>query len=178
MNRLLALACILAVLTATLGAAGCGDKTKTVTGTSAGGQTTTRTVPDVRLAETKFVLHTGLALGAFRRWIYRPWKAGTFKRGADGRVKALAKGAVAGAFTVKELESARNAALSDDRLRGLGDSMTKLIGQAQGLLPGLRSGTPSAGSIASLASGFEGITGLASQRGVIVREYSAPLPTG
>ena len=95
-------------------------------------------MPDVKFAKTKFVLHTGLALGAFRRYIYKPWKAGKLKKGADGRVVALAKAAAAGAFTAHELGSARDAALSDDRLRGLGDRLTTLTDNVKGTRSGAR----------------------------------------
>ena len=87
---LVLLLCAIALVPAALVASGCGGDTKTVSGTNASGQTTTRTVPDVKFAKTKFVLHTGLALGAFHRYIYKPWKAGKLKKGAGGRVVALA----------------------------------------------------------------------------------------
>ena len=97
MRSLTLLLLVCALVPAALVASGCGSDTKVVTGTNSSGQATTRTVPDVKFAKTKFVLHTGLAIGAFRRWIYKPWKAGTFKKGADGRTKALVKAAAAGA---------------------------------------------------------------------------------
>jgi len=177
MLRRTALLCLVAGLLATF-AAGCGDDTKTVTSGAANGQTTTRTVPDVKFAKTKFVLHTGLAIGAFRRWIYRPLRAGKLKRGADGRTKALVKAALAGAFTVKELKSARNAALSDEKLRGLGDKMTALISKTQGLLPGLRSGNLDPGGLAGIAAGLSSVTALANGLGVNVEERSVPTPSG
>ena len=92
MRRPLALIACLAVLVPAALLSGCGSDSKTVTTTNASGQTTTRTVPDVKFAKTKFVLHTGLAIGAFRRYIYKPWKAGKFQKGADGRTTALVEG--------------------------------------------------------------------------------------
>ena len=170
--------CVAALAPATLAVAGCGDETKTVTVPAADGQTTTRTVPDVKFAKTKFVLHTGLAIGAFKRWIYNPWRAGTFKAGADGRTKALVKAAVAGAFTVHGLKSARNAALSDEKLRGLGDKMTTLIRRTEDLLPGLKSGSLNAGNLTALAAGLATVTALAKKLGVNVEQRNAPLPSG
>lgn len=160
-------------------AAGCGNDTKVVTGTASNGQQTTRTVPDVKFAKTKFVLHTGLAIGAFRRWVYKPWKAGTFKKGANGRTAALVKAAAAGAFTANELRLARNAALSDDKLRGLGDKMGTLTDTAKGLIPGLKNGNFSVANIAALAAGLGSLTALANQLGVNVKERNVPaLPGG
>lgn len=177
-RSLVPLLCALVLLPAAL--AGCGNDTKTVSGTNAAGQTTTRTVPDVKFAKTKFVLHTGLAIGAFRRYIYKPWKAGKLKKGADGRGVALAKAAAAGAFTVHELGSARDAALSDDKLRGFGDQLTALTDRAKGLVPGLGSGSSaSLAQIAKLSAGLGSLTALANAAGVNVKELNVPnLPGG
>ena len=176
------LICVLALLPAALVASGCGNGTKTVSGTNASGQTTTRTVPDVKFAKTKFVLHTGLALGAFHRYIYKPWKAGKLKKGASGRVTALAKAAAAGAFTAHELGSARDAALSDDRLRGLGDRLTSLTDNVRGLVPGLGNGSGSGSSLAQIAkisAGLGSVTALANAAGVNVKQLNVPnLPAG
>jgi len=135
-------------------------------------------VPDVKFAKTKFVLHTGLALGAFKRWIYNPWRAGTFKKGAGGRTKALVKAGLAAAFTANELKNARNAALSDDRLRGIGQRLGPLQEKVKGLVPGFRDGNFSAGDVAALAAGLGGVTALASKLGVNVKELPVPNPGG
>ena len=37
----------------------------------------------IAFAETKFVLHSGLAFGAFHRYLHKSHKAGTSKKGAD-----------------------------------------------------------------------------------------------
>ncbi len=173
----LVLQLVLALIAGAFGAAGCGD-TKTVTGTDASGQTTTRTVPDVKFAKTKFVLHTGLALGAFRRWIYRPFREGKFEQGAEGRNVALVKAGLAAAFTVNELRLARNAALSDDTLRGLGDRMTSALNKAKDIAPGLADGKFTPGDIAALSAALGSITVLAKQLGVDVKERNVPQPGG
>jgi len=180
MRRPLALLlCVLALAPAALLATGCGNGTKTVSGTNASGQTTTRTVPDVKFAKTKFVLHTGLALGAFHRYIYKPWKAGKLKKGANGRVAALVKAAAAGAFAAHELGAARDAALSDDSLRGLGDRVGTLSDSIKGLVPGLGNGSASSlGQIAKLSAGLGGVTALAQAAGVNVKELNVPTLPG
>lgn len=175
MRRPLALlACLALLLPAALVASGCGKDTKTVTTTNASGQATTRTVPDVKFAKTKFVLHTGLAIGAFRRYIYKPWKAGTFKQGADGRTAALVKAAAAGAFTANELRLARNAALSDDKLRGVGDKLGGLTTKAKALVPGFKDGNFTASDIAVLAGELGSVTALAKTLGVDVKALPVP----
>jgi hypothetical protein len=57
-------------------------------------------------AKTKFVAHSGLAFGAFHRYLYKPYKAGTFKKGADGRLTAFAKGGLAALFIKREIRLA------------------------------------------------------------------------
>ncbi|MBE7160889.1 MAG: hypothetical protein INR72_06545 [Williamsia herbipolensis] len=57
-------------------------------------------------AKTKFVAHSGLAFGAFHRYLYKPYKAGTFTKGADGRLTAFAKGGLAALFIKREIRLA------------------------------------------------------------------------
>ncbi len=97
-------AATIAVLLVTgLALAGCG--TKTVSKTGANGVVTTETVPSVHFAKTKFVIHVGLAFGAFHRYIYDPYKAGAFRAGAGGRTKALLKAGAAALYAAHELEN-------------------------------------------------------------------------
>lgn len=169
MKRLLILFSILALL-----AAGCGNKTKTVTTSGANGKKTTQTVPDVRFAKTKFLLHSGLAFGAFHRYILKPYRAGAFRKNAPGRTKALAKGGVAAVFAVHELKQARRAALSDDRLRPLAnrlDGATSRLGSLGGALKG---GSLNPGLLTG-AAGAIGALGRQSQNaGATIKDRAAP----
>ena len=173
MRRLLALATACVLVAAALIVAGCGGD-KTVTSTGSDGQVSTRTVPDVKFAKTKFLLHTGLALGSVKRWIVTPYGAGAFQPGAPGRTKALAKATAAGAFSVNELRLARNAALSDDRLRPLADKLGGLADQAQALLPSLASGSLNPLKIASLGTAAASIVALAKPAGAPITEQTPP----
>src|SRR3954464_14124626 len=122
------LATPLAAVLAVLVIAACGSDTKTVTDKLGNGQTTVRTVPDVHFAKTKFLLHTGLAFGAFHRYILKPYRAGAFQKGAPGRTKALVKASAAGLFAYHQLKVARTDAVCDGpRLRGLADSLTSAL---------------------------------------------------
>ena len=176
MRKSIPLICALALLPATLGLSACGDKTKVVTSTNAEGQVVTRTVPDVKFAKARFVLHTGLAIGAFKKWIYDPWKAGTFSQGAPGRKKAIAKAAIAGAFTLSQLKEARDAALSDDQLRGLGDKLSSTIGLVTAFIPGVDNGKINAAQIIALAGAFAGIEALAAKDGAPVKPVTSQIP--
>src|SRR5579862_4715383 len=57
-------AVVVALACAALAGTGCGSSKKTITETNAAGVVTTKTVPNVHFAKTKFVLHMGLAFGA------------------------------------------------------------------------------------------------------------------
>jgi hypothetical protein len=70
----------------------------------------------VSFAKTKFVADAALAGGAFKRYIYSPAKDGKLKKGASGRVLALVKAAVAGAFVINRLKAAETAAQGNPTL--------------------------------------------------------------
>ena len=176
MKRTVSVICAFALLPSSVGLIACGDETKTVSSTTPSGEVVTRTVPDVKFAKARFVLHTGLALGAFKRWIYDPWKAGTFSEGAEGRKKALAKAALAGAFSLTQLKEARDAALSDDQLRGLGDKLSSTIGLVSAFVPGLENGKISTLQIIALAGAFAGIKSLAAKDGAPVKPIISKIP--
>ena len=123
-----AVASVAAVLAAIgLLAAGCGGA-KTTTSTNAQGQTVVSC--QISFAKTKFLLHTGVAAGAFYRYIYNPWRAGAFKKGAPGRKKALAKAAASGLVVVHELKiAARDAQCDGPALKALARPMARHRGR-------------------------------------------------
>lgn len=58
-------------------------------------------------AKTKFVLHAGLAFGAFHRYLYKPFRAGTFTSGGKlHRVVVFAKAGAAALFVKREVRLA------------------------------------------------------------------------
>ncbi|MGW1011916.1 hypothetical protein ACWD4X_18030 [Streptomyces termitum] len=69
-----------------------------------------------KLAKTRFVANAGLAAGAAYQWIVKPYKAGKFKKGANGRTFALVKAGLAGAFTYNRLKAAVENAKGDPLL--------------------------------------------------------------
>lgn len=52
-------------------------------------------------AKTRFVGDVGLAIGTFHRYLWKPYQAGSFKKGANGRIKALLKGGATVALVVR-----------------------------------------------------------------------------
>ena len=171
-SRLRGLVAILLIATA-LGAAGCGNSTKTVSSTGSNGQVTTQTVPNVHFAKTKFLLHTGLAFGAFHRYIYKPLRAGALRRGAPGRVRVLLKGAAATIFIVHELRLAHDDALSSDLLRPLAnkiDAAGSAIGRLAG---GLKSGAVNPAEILSASGAVDALGGASRTLGAGVKDISS-----
>lgn len=112
-----------------------------------------------RFAKTKFVLHAGLAFGAFHRWIYKPLKAGELTHPLSHKV-ATVKAALAAVFTYHELKLALAAAQADPTLSHLVAPITDLQNKMSGLGSSLKSGSVNSsqiedanGSIASIHSG-------------------------
>lgn len=98
--------------------AGCGGSTKTASpgnaatvnpstsSSTADGAPIDATCPTsntIAFAKTKFVLHGGLAFGAFHRYLYKPYQAGAFASGQSGRIVALVKGGASALFIKREI---------------------------------------------------------------------------
>ncbi|MFI6640038.1 hypothetical protein [Streptomyces sp. NPDC050504] len=69
-----------------------------------------------KFAKTRFVTNAGLATGAAYQWIVKPYRAGKFKKGADGQKFALVKAGLAGTFAYNRLKAAVNNAKGDELL--------------------------------------------------------------
>ncbi|NMH95734.1 hypothetical protein [Pseudonocardia acidicola] len=131
--------------------AGCGPKSA---GMAAGSGTPVSAAPSTASAgagcqqvnsvsfdKTKFVLHAGLAFGAFHHFIYTPYKNGSFAAGAHGRTAALVKAGLAGAFTVHELNIAKQDAESDPHLCKLVAPFDEASAGLSGLAAKIKDGT-------------------------------------
>lgn len=118
-----------------------------------------------KFAKTRFVTNVGLAGGSFYQWIYKPYQAGKFKQGADGRTVALVKAAAAGAFAAKQVKDATNNVKADPTLcKAFIGPMTKLQNQLETVGTKIRSGDVS--GIADTAATVGGISSLAKQNGL------------
>jgi hypothetical protein len=163
LRRLTIVLCLFAVIAA---GAGCGSDSKEVTGTNDQGQVTTQTVPNIRFAKAKFIIHGALAYGAFHRYIYKPYKAGTFRQGADGRTAALVKGTAAGLFIATQLRAMRQDALSDDTLRPIANKIGLLVPAIAGLSAAMKGGNPDPTGVTDASSSFDGIIDAAKGVGI------------
>jgi hypothetical protein len=124
--------------------AGCGPSSKsTAAGPSGSAAASSSAAPgagcqqvgSVSFDKTKFVLHAGLAFGAFHHFIYKPYKANTLHGFA-----ALAKAGVAGLFTVHELKLAKADAESSPTLCHLAAPFDKASATLSGVIGRIRSG--------------------------------------
>ncbi|MFD7012909.1 hypothetical protein [Streptomyces sp. NPDC059161] len=151
----------------------CGGETKTTQSSLSAAQNAadssaspTASAERQKLAKTRFVANAGLAAGAAYEWIIKPYKAGTFKKGAKGRTFALVKAGLAGAFTYNRLKAATENAKGDpllskalaplasgiDSLKNLGGKLRKGdagdadVNQFQNVIGGVKDAGKSAGA--------------------------------
>ena len=91
-------------------------------------------------AKTKFVLHAGLAFGAFHRYLYKPLQAGTFKSGAHGRITAFIKAGLAALYIKREVRLAYGDVTANPTLckaiaaplRSVGDGVSAAVTKLKG----------------------------------------------
>jgi hypothetical protein len=120
-------------------------------------------------AKTRFVADVGLAFGTFHHWIWKPYRAGTFKKGADGRTFALVK-AVGAAALVTHLigNAADNVKASPGLCNAIGQPMAKLNDLVSNLGSALRHGDFS--TLTGIAGAVGTLSSLMAQHGAPVRE--------
>ncbi|WP_405879459.1 hypothetical protein OG762_12895 [Streptomyces sp. NBC_01136] len=102
-----------------------------------------------KLSKTRFVANAGLAAGATYQWIVKPWKAGKFKKGAQGRKRALVKAGVAGAFAYNRLKAAGRNAQGDPALSKAIAPLTAGIEALKNLPSKLRKGDATDATVGS-----------------------------
>ena len=129
----------------------------------------------MHLAKTKFVLHAGLAFGAFHRWIYKPFKAGYFAHPLSHKV-TLIKAGLATAFVVHELKLALHDAQADPTLSKLVAPITAIQNKLNGAASSIKSGKVDASTLDSANSTISSITSQAQSAGQSITEQSPALP--
>jgi hypothetical protein len=165
----------LLLVTLALAAAGCGSSSSSSSSTAAsasssGSQTTsTSSTPNVgRLPTVKFVLHAGLAFGAFHRYIYKPLKAGAFSSGLFKHKLTVVKAGLAGLFAYHELKLAVKDAQASPKLARLVAPVTALADKLKSVGSSVKSGKPDASSISSANGDITSLSGMASAAGISV----------
>ncbi|MGW7092054.1 hypothetical protein [Streptomyces sp. NPDC054874] len=160
------------------GTTACGDS-----GDSAGGNATSASAaadPSVagpsasaekqRLAKTRFVANAGLAAGATYQWIVKPYRAGTFKKGAEGRRFALVKAGLAGGFAYNRLKAAAENAKGDPLLSKAVAPLTAGIESLKELGTKLRKGEAGEGDVGAFESVVDSIKNAGKDAGAEVKD--------
>jgi hypothetical protein len=166
---LVVLACLLA-----LAIAACGSSSSSSATSAASGATTTSTT---HLAKTKFVLHAGLAFGAFHRWIYKPAKAGDLSHPLEHKLTTV-KAALAAGFVYHELKLALADAQASPTLSKLVAPITDLRNKLHGLAGSVKSGGASPADVAGLDSTVASIKSQAAAAGQPITELTPATPSG
>jgi len=125
-------------------------------------------------AKTRFAADLGGAAFLTKRYIYDPYQAGTFRKGAEGRTAAVVKAGLAAAASVKLLKNARENAQANPTLcRTVAAPMAAAIASLGGVTAALAAGD--LGVLGSLGPALDSLRGLASQAGVEVPEQEVGL---
>jgi len=120
-------------------------------------------------AKTKFVAHSGLAFGAFHRYLWKPYQAGTFKKGADGRITAFIKGGLAALFIKREIRLASEDVKASPALcKAIGEPLAKIGDGVQSAFDKIKKGDAS--GLTSIEGLISSVTGLSAANGAQITE--------
>ena len=186
MRRLAALFVLLSLL---LAGCGGGSSEDTATGTtttasaSAGASADSSdaaaacpTTSTKSFAKTRFVADVGGAAFLVRRYIYQPYQAQKFQKGAAGRRLALLKAAGAAAASVKLLRNASENAKADPTLcKTVAGPLSSLTSTLSGLTSSLGTGSFSPALVGGLGGAVGGLLDSTSKAGVEVTEQPTDL---
>lgn len=130
------------------------------------------------LDKTRFLAHVGAAYYAFHHWVYTPYKNGAFKSGAPGRIKAIAKAALALAFTYHELKVAYDIAnkSSSKTLHALVTPLNALISKANAEVTKLKDGNASTSDLQGFANTATSFSSQAQKNGFKISDIAVPIP--
>lgn len=128
----------------------------------------------VHFATTKFVLHAGLAFGAFHHFIYKPFKAGDFRHPLQHKAEVV-KAGVAAVFVVHEIKIAYKDAQSSKLLHKLVTPLGALEAKISALGSNLKHGHLSAGEIGSANSDIASLT---HESPVPIKDLATSSPSG
>ncbi|MDX2727833.1 MULTISPECIES: hypothetical protein [unclassified Streptomyces] len=147
----------------------CGNDSGTSAGASAS-PSGTASAQKQKLAKTRFVANAGLAAGATYQWIIKPYRAGKFKKGADGRTFALVKAGLAGGFAYNRLKAAAENAKGDPLLSKAVAPLTAGIESLKGMGTKLRNGQAGAGDVGAFEDVITNIKDAGKSAGAEVKD--------
>jgi hypothetical protein len=169
---LVAVVCVVA-----LAITACGSSKSSSSSPAAAATASVSTTSTTHLAKTKFVLHAGLAFGAFHRWIYKPAKAGDLSHPLEHKLTTV-KAALASAFVYHELKLALADAQASPTLSKLVAPITDLQNKLHGLAGSVKSGGATSADVTGLDSTVSSIKSQAAAAGQPISEQTPATPSG
>lgn len=152
------------------GTTACGDDDGTTAASSSASPSPTTSAEKQKWARTRFVANAGLAAGAAYQWIVKPYRAGRFKKGADGRTFAMVKAGAAGAFTYNRLKAAAENAEGDPLLAKAVAPLTAGIASLKEVATRMGKGEVGAGDVGVFEGVIDGIKDAGKSAGAEVRD--------
>jgi hypothetical protein len=141
MTRRFTGALVVACCIVALALAGCGSSgSSSSTASSAGAASSAASSSSTSLPTAKFVLHAGLAFGAFHHWIYTPIKAGALKHPFSHKL-ALIKAGLAALFVSHELRLAVDDAKASKVLKPVVAPLTAAAAKLESLKSSITGGS-------------------------------------
>lgn len=155
-----------AVLVLVIALAGCGSSS------SSAAHAGTGSAPQhVHFAKTKFLLHAGLAFGAFHRYIYKPFRSGGFNPPARHKL-AIVKAGAAALFAYHEIKIALIDAQSSPLLSKLVSPITGLQTRLSSLGHHLHGGQLNPAEINATNTNVTSIGTLGAQNGAPIHDLA------
>jgi hypothetical protein len=165
MKRVIALIMSLMILLG--GATACGSSNSSTQAATPASQTASGAVTQTatpascasagtrKIPKTRLLADLALTYGAFHRYLYKPYKAGAFSKGANGRTKAIIKAGLATAAIVKLLSNAKKNAEADPTLCKFVPNIDTIKASLSNLANKIRGGTATSSDADSTSSLFE-----------------------
>jgi hypothetical protein len=108
-----------------------------------------------KIPKTRLLADLALTYGAFHRYVYNPYKAGSFRQGANGRTKAIIKAGLASAAIVKLLSNAGKNAAADPTLCKFVPNINNIKSSLSSLVNKVKGGTASSSDVDGTNSLFD-----------------------
>lgn len=147
--------------------AGCGSSG--ASSSAGGGAVAASTSSTTHFAKTKFLLHAGLAFGAFHRYVYKPFRAGVFSHPFLHKLSLL-KAGLAALFIAHELKIAAVDVRSSKLLSTLFSPLTAVAAKLSALRSSITGGSVSAADLGGVQSQLSSIGKTASSHGQTIQD--------
>ena len=108
-----------------------------------------------KLPKTRLLADLALTYGAFHRYLYNPYRAGAFHKGAHGRIKATIKAGLATALIIKLLDNASKNAAADPTLCKFVPNMESIKASLTNLVDKIKGGDANSSDAESAKSAFD-----------------------